>query len=182
MGVRAGAGDGGQLTGGAGSRLLGRLVLDVMDQRVRRKNMRGVGTRLKAALWRVASGVRRRWRRGRSAGIRGERAAARWLAWRGYEVLGRNVRLARIEADLVLLAPDGKTLVIVEVKTLADDRRQPVERVDATKRRRLERFAALLLRQPRHRGRGVRFDIVGVRPGRWRMRVQHLPGAWRAGE
>lgn len=138
--------------------------------------------RLNAALCRAAGAVRRRWRRARGAGGRGERAAARWLARRGYELLGRNVRLGRIEADLVLMAPDGRTLVVAEVKTLSSNRMHPFERVDATKRRRLERFAALLMRQPEHRGRGVRFDIVGVRPGRWWMRVEHLPAAWRVGE
>ena len=117
-----------------------------------------------------------------SLGARGERAAWRHLSWRGYELVGRNMRLGGVEADLVLLAPDGATLVVVEVKALRDPGMHPAERVDWLKRRRLERFGDLLLRQRRHHGRGLRYDIVAVRPGRLWLCVEHLPGAWREGE
>ena len=53
------------------------------------------------------------WRTYWSLGRRGERAAARLLRSQGYRVLARNARVPMGEADLVCLAPDGKTVVVV---------------------------------------------------------------------
>jgi putative endonuclease len=50
-------------------------------------------------------------------GRRGERAAVRALRRAGYRVLARNLRTPAGEVDV--LALDGDTLVIVEVKTTA---------------------------------------------------------------
>ncbi len=51
----------------------------------------------------------------RKLGVLGERAAARYLFFRGYRILERNWFFYRKEADLI--AKRGKTLVICEVKT-----------------------------------------------------------------
>lgn len=131
----------------------------------------------------------------RLLGARAEQAAARWYRRRGYEVLGTNVRLAGAEADIVLRAPGVDLLVIVEVKALAGSKMHPAERVDHHKRRHLERLAAMLLAAPRHRGWGVRFDVIAMRPGPWLTRapwlahvplvrtfawhLEHIPSAWR---
>jgi putative endonuclease len=56
----------------------------------------------------------------------------------------RNVRLGVDEADIVALDPDGPTLVLIEVKTRASARIDPVDSVDARKRHRLRRAAARL--------------------------------------
>lgn len=82
----------------------------------------------------------------------------------------------------MLLTPDGRTVVVAEVKTLASDAIDPRERVDVAKRRRLERFALSLLRQPRHRHRGVRFDVLAVRPRWYGLEVTHVVHAWTEGE
>ena len=49
-------------------------------------------------------------------GVRGEQAAARYLAARGWEILERNWRCPYGEADIVARDVDG-TIVLVEVKT-----------------------------------------------------------------
>src|SRR4051812_22975942 len=49
-------------------------------------------------------------------GDAGERAAARHLTRAGYRVIGRNLRVPMGGADILALAPDGETVVVVEVK------------------------------------------------------------------
>ncbi|CAE7865001.1 unnamed protein product [Symbiodinium necroappetens] len=55
-------------------------------------------------------------RRPLSLGARGERVAAGHLRSRGYRVILKNVRTKTGELDLVALAPDRETVVVVEVK------------------------------------------------------------------
>ncbi len=100
--------------------------------------------------------------RGLPLGARGERRAARWLAARGYRVLRRNLRVGRDEADLVALDPDGRTLVVVEVKPRRRDDLWPEAALDRRKRRCLERVAQQLARRPGHRGRPVRIDAITI--------------------
>ncbi len=50
-------------------------------------------------------------------GVRGERAAARYLRARGYSILVRNFRAPMGEVDIIALSPDRTTRVLVEVKT-----------------------------------------------------------------
>lgn len=85
-----------------------------------------------------------------------------WLAGRGYVLVARDLRVGRNEVDL--LAWDGATLVLVEVRA----RRRgamvsPLESVTAAKRRRL-RDAALRLAQD-HGTQDVRIDVVAVVDG-----------------
>ncbi len=93
---------------------------------------------------------------------RGERLAARFLKRRGFRILHRNLTVGKEEADLVAVAPDGKTLVIVEVKTRADPEARPEEAIGRGKQSRLARLAARLASRPEFRGRPVRFDVVAV--------------------
>jgi putative endonuclease len=98
----------------------------------------------------------------RSVGARGERAAAKWLSEQGYQIIGRNVCIAGVEADLLVFTPDKLTVAIVEVKSSGDAQRLTEERVDEQKQRRLARFAAVLHRQPKYNSRRIRFDVVAV--------------------
>ena len=103
-------------------------------------------------------------------GRAGERAAARLLRGGGYKVLGRNVRLRTGEADLVCLAPDRQTIVVVEVKTRrrgADQSIQgeaiaPEASVHQHKRRKLLAVTRTLVRANGWEGRRVRIDVVAV--------------------
>lgn len=123
----------------------------------------------------VGSGAKRRPREGERArpraktagernvelGRRGEDAAARFLDRRGYEIVERNWRCAAGEADII--ARDGDAVVFVEVKTRSScDCGLPAEAVDAEKRERYERIAALFLQGYDVVDVPVRFDIVSI--------------------
>jgi len=101
-------------------------------------------------------------RSGATLGVRGERHAARWLRKRGYRLLERNRKAGGEEADLVMLAPDGATLVIVEVKTRRRDQPPPEANITPAKQRHLSRVASRLSRSPRYRDRPVRIDVITI--------------------
>ena len=117
--------------------------------------------------------VRRAERQGRRpkpphllTGERGEDAAFFYLRERGYTVVARRWGSPRVRGDLDLVAWDGDTLVVVEVKTRSAHDLAPAESaVDRDKQTQLRRLARLWLRQlpGRYRDRvGLRFDVVSV--------------------
>ena len=143
----------------------------------------------------VGSGAKRRAKRGERAqdrektaggrnaelGRRGEDAAARFLDRRGYEIVERNWTCAAGEADII--ARDGDSVVFVEVKTRSNtEKGLPSEAVDAGKRSRYERIAALFLVDYDVVDVPVRFDVVSivvVPPDR--AFIRHHIGAFSAG-
>jgi putative endonuclease len=106
----------------------------------------------------------------------GETIAARHLEAHGLVVLERNWRCELGEIDLV--ARDGDTLVVCEVKTRRGlDYGSPLEAVTARKAGRLRRLAMRWLEDHPVRPRDVRIDVVGVltRPHGAAL-VEHLRG------
>lgn len=102
-------------------------------------------------------------RRPKSLGQRGEDAAAALLKQTGYRILTRNLCNRFGEIDLVAEAPDGNTLVIVEVKAGSSDRIPPEVHVNRAKQKKLAALAAQLVRRYKQfRGRPIRFDVVAV--------------------
>ncbi len=97
----------------------------------------------------------------RPLGVQGERYAARWLSRQGYEILRRNVRLGRDEADLIARGPDGCTLVIVEVKTRRESIPAPEASIHRDKRRHLTRIAQRLQRRGAM-DQPIRFDVIAI--------------------
>lgn len=94
-------------------------------------------------------------------GRRGERAAARFLERRGYQILERNWTCPAGEADIIAL--DGDTVVFVEVKTRSNTIMGfPAEAVDEAKRSRYEKIAAFYLAETTFVDVPVRFDVVGL--------------------
>ena len=90
----------------------------------------------------------------------GEDAAVALLVERGYEIVGRNVRMPGGEIDVV--ARDGATIVFVEVKARRSQRYgSALGAVDARKRRTLRKLAAewMQLFAPRAY---ARFDVVAA--------------------
>lgn len=114
-----------------------------------------------------------------SLSVRGERAAARHLRRQGCLIVGRNVRTRRSELDLV--AVDGRTLVFVEVKTLASaERFHPAEMVDQEKQRRLTRAALAYLKRHDLLEHPARFDVVAITwpPGQRTPHIDHFRNAF----
>ncbi|MCE9589476.1 MAG: YraN family protein [Planctomycetes bacterium] len=116
-----------------------------------------------------------------SLGARGERAAARHLKQAGYRILARNMRTKLGEIDLLALAPDGKTIVIVEVKSASGDGVPPEVHVNNHKRRKLTALASELARRKKWTDRAIRFDVVAVvLPPRGAAVIRHHVGAFES--
>jgi len=123
-------------------------------------------------------------RRGESAGRRGERLAVRLLRRDGHKILARNYRCPVGEADVITLdrsALAGETVVFVEVKTRTGGSLAPPESaVDADKRRRLVRVARYYLAHHDTEGRPVRFDVVSViLHDQAKPEITHIPDAFQ---
>ena len=114
----------------------------------------------------------------RAWGARGEDLAHRFLQKSGYRVVARNWRAEDGSGELDIVAWDGPTLVVVEVKTRANAQfGLPEEAVDGVKRDHLARTAARYAREADVDFENVRFDIVSVlfEPT---TKIEHLPGAF----
>jgi putative endonuclease len=94
-------------------------------------------------------------------GRRGEDLAAEYLTDRGLVVLSRNWRCREGELDVV--ATDGTTLVVCEVKTRSTaEFGDPAEFVTRAKMRRLRHATHAWLRQYGVGWCAIRFDVVAV--------------------
>jgi len=115
----------------------------------------------------------------KALGARGENLAHRFLQRRGYTVVARNYRPRKGHREVDLIAWQGETLVIVEVKTRRTEEYLPVERaVDHQKRENLKRAAISYILRARIPWERVRFDIVSVvlEP---ELLIRHTPDAFR---
>jgi putative endonuclease len=109
----------------------------------------------------------------------GEGLAAEHLAEQGLRVLARNWRCSVGEVDIV--AADGDTLVICEVKTRRGVQfGHPLEAVTPTKHGRLLRLAVEYRRHTGYPPARLRVDVVGVLvPRGGRPTIEHVRGvAW----
>lgn len=121
-------------------------------------------------------------------GRRAEDVAAAHLDALGWSIEGRNVRVGRLEVDI--LARDGDCVVVVEVRTRsAGSWFGGLSSVGLEKRKRLRRAGERLWRQRYARDATVqrmRFDIVAVRlgpgtdapPGEASDQVEHVRAAF----
>src|SRR3954468_19557126 len=92
-------------------------------------------------------------------GITGEDLAARELEARGYAILKRRYRVAAGEIDIV--ARDGATLVVVEVKARGSrEFGSAAEAVTPVKQRKLIRLAEEYLMRHHLQDCPCRFDVV----------------------
>lgn len=95
-------------------------------------------------------------------GDRAERIAAKMLRGKGYRLLARNVRTSGGEADLVMLATDRRTVVLVEVKGRINSAVGAAVAINAQKRSRLVRTLDALRREHGWADRPCRIDVVTV--------------------
>jgi putative endonuclease len=109
-------------------------------------------------------------------GQQGEALAADFLAEAGLIILERNWRCTEGEIDIVAL--DGRTLVICEVKTRSSLRfGAPVEAITRQKAVRLRKLAILWVRAHGLIFEAIRIDIVGVlRVASGDTSIEHLRG------
>ena len=125
--------------------------------------------------------VRAAWRRYRSLGRRGERAAERYLRRQGYKIVGRREHGLHGELDLV--AVDGRTIVFVEVKTRrSHEAGHPAEAVDEAKQQQLTRVALAYLKRHELLEYPTRFDVLAITwPAKARRpKIEHLKNAFEA--
>jgi len=102
-----------------------------------------------------------------ATGLRGEREALFHLRQRGYTVVARRWKDAKLRGDIDLVAWDGDALCFVEVKTRTGrDRMSPAEAaVDDAKRRMLRPLARAYVRrfpEKLRRSVRIRFDVMAV--------------------
>jgi putative endonuclease len=117
--------------------------------------------------------MNRRRARAERAGRRGETLAALYLWLTGWRVLGRRVRTARGEVDLV--ARRGRVLCFVEVKWRRNARQLGLA-IDDYRLRRVADAAALLVARYQRPGDDVRIDVILIAAGRWPHRIVN---AWQ---
>jgi putative endonuclease len=111
----------------------------------------------------------------RALGDFGERLAARHLEKQGLTLLDRNWRCPEGEIDIV--ARDGSTLVVCEVKTRSSTRYgTPLEAITMQKARRLHRLGVCWARAHELGYVDLRVDVVTVLLGK-RPAIEHLVGA-----
>ncbi len=111
-------------------------------------------------------------------GKMGEDLAAQYLVNKGYQILERNWHSGHKEIDLVAL--DGTTLVVVEVKTRrSDDFGEPDIAVGKSKQRMLVWAADSYVRYKKLNV-DVRFDIVSIVFNGDTPEIEHIEDAFIA--
>ncbi len=120
-----------------------------------------------------------RWRRW--FGRRSERSALRFLSRLNFKIIGQNTFDRAGEIDL--LAVDGDTLVIVEVRSSEfATHRELALSVDAEKQRRLTNAALRFLHRRQLKNIPVRFDVLTIRwpPNERKPDIRHYRNAFPA--
>lgn len=112
-------------------------------------------------------------------GHEAEAQAAEYLKAKGYNILALRLRTKGGEIDV--LAKDGDTVVVVEVKARAS-LNDSLYSITPAKRKRLTNAGWALMAEPEIAGLGtgatltLRFDMVAVAPG---LEPLHIEDAWR---
>jgi len=115
-----------------------------------------------------------------SIGRRGEAAAAAYLQRIGMTVVDRNWRCKSGEIDIVAL--DGATLVLVEVKTRTTVAKgTPEDSVTPAKQRKLLRLAQAYVIAAGVEPQEIRFDVIAIQAiAQDRALLRHHRGAFTA--
>jgi putative endonuclease len=97
----------------------------------------------------------------KALGARAEEAARAELVRRGFEIIGQNVRVGKLELDV--LAARGDLLVVCEVRARTTTRfGSPAETIGPVKIARIRRATSEWLRSQSSRHRQIRFDVASV--------------------
>jgi putative endonuclease len=133
---------------------------------------------LSALDWLRHARRRNRWNTAQSSGRRGEDLAHRFLRRQGFVIVARNYRLRSGDAEADLIAREGETLAVVEVKTRETGSYGPPDRaIGEEKFRHMLRVAREYAAKTGIPWEQVRFDVVtvvlGPTPG-----IALFRGAW----
>ena len=110
-------------------------------------------------------------------GRNAEQLAVGFLRTRGYRILKTNWRWGKKELDIV--ATHGGVLIVVEVKSMVDNRvNHPYEVVDQRKQRNLVRAAEGFIRVFNSRI-PTRFDVIAVIYHGGQVEIEHIKDAFR---
>lgn len=110
-------------------------------------------------------------------GARAEQLACEHLERRGFEIVGRNVRIGRLELDVI--ARRGSLLVVCEVRSRRSDRvMTPAQSVDYRKVAHVREAARGWLRANRPGTSQLRFDVASVLFDTAEGRLNYLEGAF----
>ena len=112
-------------------------------------------------------------RRGRQA----ERIAAWWLRLKGWQIVGRRMRTAAGEVDLV--ARKGAMLAFVEVKARASAAELDLA-IDERRLRRVAAAAEILWHDLGKAGDDMRIDVILLAPGRAPRHLAKRGCCWAA--
>jgi putative endonuclease len=110
-------------------------------------------------------------------GARAEQLACDHLERRGFEIVARNVRVGRLEMDVI--ARRGSLLVVCEVRSRRSDRLMtPAQSVDYRKVAHVREAASRWLREARPGTKELRFDVASVVFDTPDGRLNYLEGAF----
>ena len=110
-------------------------------------------------------------------GERAEQMACDHLQQQGFEIVARNVRVGRLELDVI--ARRGRLMVFCEVRSRSNDRLMtPAQSIDAAKVARVRRAAAQWLRETQMGHVQVRLDVASVLFDVPQGRLNYLEGAF----
>lgn len=110
-------------------------------------------------------------------GARGEQLACDHLERSGFAIVARNVRVGRLELDVI--ARRGALLVVCEVRARSSDRvMTPAQSIDPRKVAHVRAAAAAWLRRARPGTSQLRFDVASVVFDTPEGRLNYLEGAF----
>lgn len=112
-----------------------------------------------------------------SLGQRAEQIACDHLERNGFEIVGRNVRVGRLEMDVI--ARRGTLIVVCEVRSRRSDRvMTPAQSIDYRKVAHVRAAAAQWIRTARLGTNQLRFDVASVVFDCPAGRLNYLVGAF----
>ena len=109
-------------------------------------------------------------------GKMGEELAVNYLIGKGYEILERNWRNKHKEIDIV--AKDGETLVIVEVKTRQSDGFGEPDMAVTRQKQKCLVYAANAYVFSKRLDLDIRFDIISIVFNQGNPKIDHIEDAF----
>jgi len=108
-------------------------------------------------------------------GKTGEELAVSFLKEKGYEILHTNLRLEKVEVDII--AKDKNQIVFVEVKTRSSAMVEPEKAVNKSKQKNLQ-WAAEIFLEERQLKNELRFDIIAIVKQKNNTDIEHFEDAF----